>query len=1049
MADPVHYVELVPHYNGVYVFLAWLVSVVGAWTTLEILLRRTGNSGAWNAMLLLGAGITFGSTATFGMHFVGNQAVTLRFRPPWEGRGIPLSYNAGYTVLSLVVSCLSMILAFSFIGLRFSPSNWRLRDEEQGSGCGSEKDVGEDDPVDVEFPEMDRHVDFDSKDQEGGFSGDFKGAPFDVNLKPPPTGQSDKTTMSRLSFNSCKLTIPVMPALPLSLAKRGGKAAGKHRVDGEDEDDSDDGGDFGMHSATVSKGGVAKILGAGIICGGGIAAMHYVGQVSISSVPRITNTWYTIFLSILIAMTAVSVGLYMLFVHFRPKLQHSWYKRLGVAMILGVGVTLMHFVALLGTHYWAIEGHDISRAASDARAKRLIIAVICVVAPVCCILLLIFAYVAQQRLVRQRAARHRIILATAIFDQQGLLLVHPESGLLPSARIYPSSSPEEKLSSLGFFGFRRRLHLEASKLKLARSDPAFIAFLKLSWSWRTRRRSAQASADANREERDSAQASGSRSGDGDEGDHERSRLSETDDAMTDSQTELMRRSILSFEMASEEIAMQLIGGSDVKTLGVLYDGILKTGHFQVSSKTSGDRFTVTQGQMLVLARRLKSTTERAALIARGFVFAEPGAVARVTSQAYAAPNDRVFDYFRDVYRFTKFGVVKRLDRGRLYGGVLLQAIPGEGLHIVVDEKQHHSLPMIELASLVSPAADRSKLPSSTLPNITIQSVVQGLQQLTGQSLLDLTNVNFTPSALDSAPQLRSIIANMLRPYLDRIISRDTMSFLLPRLLIEPSIVPLTARPGPTYGLDGLVKDSYLLCLKAVIPSSIILPGQALNWLPFSLYQAQSENVTLVSGPTRGGRPGTGGSVASRPGTGASRPGTGASRPGTGVSVVSAWEGRISRPGTGVSRPGTGVSISSAWEGRTDHRKGSAIFDKYDEDCPFPTSTAAPSASPAFASAPVSSDLQAPSSSGPYLTSIPPQTAVQRASVHSQVSTNQDSEALAGPSSPPPAGGSLPVGVPEYTPDWIIPLVRSTVAQSGRATWNWEVPHRMNAGRNSD
>ncbi|GAA5915015.1 hypothetical protein JCM5296_003832 [Sporobolomyces johnsonii] len=943
-----------------------------------------------------------------------------------------------------------MILAFSFIGLRFSTSQWRSRDEERGSGCGSEKAVGEDDAVDVEYPEMDQHLDFDSKDQEGGSSGDFKDPSFDVDLKPPPTGQSDKTTTSRLSFNSRKLSIPVMPVLPLSLTKRGGKAAGKRRADDSDEDDSDDGGDFGMHSATVSKGGVAKILGAGIICGGGIAAMHYVGQVSISSVPRITNDWYTIFLSILIAMTAVSVGLYMLFVHFRPKLQHSWYKRLGVAMILGVGVTLMHFVALLGTHYWAIEGQDISRAASDAGTKRLIIALICVVAPVCCILLLIFAYIAQQRLVRQRAARHRIILSTAIFDQQGLLLVHPESGLLPSARIYPSSSPEDQPSFLGFFGVGRRLHLEASKLKLARSDPAFIAFLKLSWSWRTRRGSGRASADASREERDSAQGSASRSGDGDEGENERSRLSETDDAMTDTQTELMRRSILSFEMASEEIAMQLIGGPDVKALGVLYDGILKTGHFQVSSKASGDKFTVTQGQMLVLARRLKSNTERAALLARGFVFAEPSAVARVTSHAYAAPNDRVFDYFRDVYRFTKLGVVKRLDRGRLYGGLLLlQAVPGEGLHIVVDEKQHHSLPMIELASLVSPAADRSKLHSSTLPDITIQSVVQGLQQLTGESLLDLTNANFTPSALDSAPQLRSIIANMLRPYLDRIISRETMSFLLPRLLIAPSIIPLTARQGPTYGLDGLAKDSYLLCLKAVVPSSIVLPGQPLSWLPFSLYQAQSENVTLVSGPLRGGRPGTGGSVVSRPGTGVSRPGTGVSRPGTGVSFVSTWEGRISRPGTGASRPGTGVSVASAWEGRIDNRKGSAIFDKHEEDSPFPTSTTSPFASPAFASASVSSDVQSSSSAGPYLTSMPPQTAVQRVSVSSQASVAQDSEALAGPSSPPPAGGNLPLGVPEYTPDWIVPLVRSTVAQSGRTTWNWEVPHRINTERNSE
>ena len=64
------YIELSAHYNGVYVFLSYLVSFVGAWTTLEMLLTRTGSTGLWNVMLLFGAGIAFGSTATFGMHFV-------------------------------------------------------------------------------------------------------------------------------------------------------------------------------------------------------------------------------------------------------------------------------------------------------------------------------------------------------------------------------------------------------------------------------------------------------------------------------------------------------------------------------------------------------------------------------------------------------------------------------------------------------------------------------------------------------------------------------------------------------------------------------------------------------------------------------------------------------------------------------------------------------------------------------------------------------------------------------------------------------------------
>lgn len=64
------YVKLHVTWSGGYVALAFLLAVAGSWTTVELLLRRTGGSGLYNILLLVGAGIAFGSTATWAMHFV-------------------------------------------------------------------------------------------------------------------------------------------------------------------------------------------------------------------------------------------------------------------------------------------------------------------------------------------------------------------------------------------------------------------------------------------------------------------------------------------------------------------------------------------------------------------------------------------------------------------------------------------------------------------------------------------------------------------------------------------------------------------------------------------------------------------------------------------------------------------------------------------------------------------------------------------------------------------------------------------------------------------
>lgn len=59
------YIRLLPVYSPLYIVLAFLLAFVGAWTSMELLLRRTGRSGLLNVCLLVGGGVAFGST-TFG-----------------------------------------------------------------------------------------------------------------------------------------------------------------------------------------------------------------------------------------------------------------------------------------------------------------------------------------------------------------------------------------------------------------------------------------------------------------------------------------------------------------------------------------------------------------------------------------------------------------------------------------------------------------------------------------------------------------------------------------------------------------------------------------------------------------------------------------------------------------------------------------------------------------------------------------------------------------------------------------------------------------------
>ncbi|KAG0164466.1 hypothetical protein DFQ30_009892 [Apophysomyces sp. BC1015] len=104
----------IENYNGGIVFLSYLISVVGAWTTLELLTRRTHIHGLYNWFLLIAAAFSMGGVGIWSMHFIGNNSLTLSLP---QGGQYQLAYAAGFTFASLAVAILCMFIAFAFVGI--------------------------------------------------------------------------------------------------------------------------------------------------------------------------------------------------------------------------------------------------------------------------------------------------------------------------------------------------------------------------------------------------------------------------------------------------------------------------------------------------------------------------------------------------------------------------------------------------------------------------------------------------------------------------------------------------------------------------------------------------------------------------------------------------------------------------------------------------------------------------------------------------------------------------------------------------------------------
>ncbi|KUL81873.1 hypothetical protein ZTR_09981 [Talaromyces verruculosus] len=119
------------NYDGGYIALSYIVSVMGSTTCLELLHRRSSRSGLLNWYLLLASSLSMGGIGIYSMHFIANRAIVLG-----DGSNAQqISYNIQFTIISLFLPILVLSTAFYAISFEERPSVIRLLAGGIGTGA--------------------------------------------------------------------------------------------------------------------------------------------------------------------------------------------------------------------------------------------------------------------------------------------------------------------------------------------------------------------------------------------------------------------------------------------------------------------------------------------------------------------------------------------------------------------------------------------------------------------------------------------------------------------------------------------------------------------------------------------------------------------------------------------------------------------------------------------------------------------------------------------------------------------------------------------------
>ncbi|RKU47465.1 hypothetical protein DL546_009270 [Coniochaeta pulveracea] len=533
----------------------------------------------------------------------------------------------------------------------------------------------------------------------------------------------------------------------------------------------------------------------GSLAGGAICGMHYLGNASINNYVCIYS-YVNVIGAALIAVAASITALAMFFV-FRAQWTSSWWKRAASAVLLAGAVSGMHWCALVGTQY---RLKSLVPVHNQASRNTTIIIVICLSVGACFIMAGTFIYTARV-LSRYASKAQQVVLATAIFDKQGRVLVSPE-GLLPSEKITDSF------------------------LEKTPSDTFSIAHPLFQWMFQASRNWANISTVVNvMVDHLSRLPHGDRD------------VSRNGIKLIDERGELVENYDIIFKelFCAAARALAEKTKSNLTHVGILWDEILPTGTGgdvrrvpaqRKGRPDSGSDDTLAEkgeaqrrmqelyrGSLMFLVRRVESQRDITDLEAAGYRFADISQVAGIIHSSMQIKTDNMATKLSHMAQYSQ-EENSRLAPGVHLGFFAIRARVGGGFDVLVRKGTRHLLPSMEMPfeqTHLEPSQRNMLRSFDGLTPSQVANKLQNRQHMTKQ------DQKFAQHFLTSLGLLRGHIE-------DEIFEESTFT---------SRIVQVPCRPGTSASSPATCS---LLTFKLVVPIHLHVACPNVEFIPFTLFK---------------------------------------------------------------------------------------------------------------------------------------------------------------------------------------------------------------------
>jgi NO-binding membrane sensor protein with MHYT domain len=429
------------------------------------------------------------------------------------------------------------------------------------------------------------------------------------------------------------------------------------------------------HSAVAHWG---SLMVTGLLAGGSIAAMHYVGNLGI------TNYSLSYSPRFLAASIIIAVGdcilVLVLFYTLREKWISSWWKRVLCAMLLAGGVSSMHFTASTHCTYTLLR-YNGDREINSRNIQVIIAGTICGATAV---IVLLFQYLVRMRAQAVRARSQKVTLACVVFSPDGRILVTTE-GVLPCREI------KDKYNHRTFDEDFNTAH------------PMFHWIFRVTYNW-----GGISDLVPRMQNQIFTSSSGTSTKDVSSVIESRSKCSSESSTIYDSETYNDYTVLFRERFCMAAVALAASMHVPLERLGVLYDRIVETGTLTTEDAAKRGRSVdirdveavlhanlFGKGQVMFITRQA-SEDDVDKLLNAGYKFASILHVSRTLAQAMQIPTITLDVHLADIKRY--LDNLKNVEKTGTWLAIFAM-IPKpnqKGFDVVVDKDHRDQLPDVQL-----------------------------------------------------------------------------------------------------------------------------------------------------------------------------------------------------------------------------------------------------------------------------------------------------------------------------------------------------------------